>query len=353
MTRRSQRAIVGFRLEAVLAFVLTLFALALPHRAFAADSKSSTCDGPPECCPAALGPEEHGSVHAVEVGVVLIGIYDINEKASSWTADFYLYEQWSKSTGFVPQTEIVNETNRISEQFDETELRGDRCVRTRRIRSTLHTSFNLRTFPFDRQDLTLDVSDAKYESREVEYPQTPKIAGLDDSVLHQLSGWKVISGLTHERTRRAFKWDEGSPDYDHATFSVSVRRHVSYHLARYFLPLLLIVVVAFSVFWIDPDDLSSELTIGVTCLLAAIALQFAEASSLPDVSYLTIADRAYSICYVAIGLAVLQTIYTNRLARGGKRNTALLVDRYSRIAFPALLVFATVIAIVRAVTQTA
>ena len=45
------------------------------------------------------------------------------------------------------------------------------------------------------------------------------------------------------------------------------------------LPLLVIVAVAFTVFWIDPEDLSSKASIGVTCLLAAIAFQLAEAGT--------------------------------------------------------------------------
>ena len=60
-------------------------------------------------------------------------------------------------------------------------------------------------------------------------------------------------------------------------------------------------------FWIDADDLSSQVTIGITCVLAAIAFQLAEAAALPAVDYLTLADRVYAICYVAIGLAVLET----------------------------------------------
>ena len=48
--------------------------------------------------------------------------------------------------------------------------------------------------------------------------------------------------------------------------------------------------------------------IGVTCLLAAVALQFAEGGTLPEVSYLTLADRAYAVFYVGIAAAVVESI---------------------------------------------
>jgi hypothetical protein len=71
---------------------------------------------------------------------------------------------------------------------------------------------------------------------------------------------------------------------------------------------------------------------------------------LPAVDYLTLADRVYAICYVAIGLAVLQTIYSNGLARRGKKDHATRLDHRCRAIFPVGLLVALVIATVRAFT---
>jgi hypothetical protein len=329
-------------LGATIAFLLLFVS---PARALA-DQGLTTCDGPAECCPAKIDVSP-GASHAVLVGAVIVGIYEVSEKSSSWTADFYLYESWEPAAGFVPQTEIVNEIERKSSQFDTTELRDGRCMRTRRLHSTLRTGFNLRTFPFDVQTLTLELSDAEFPSRQVHYDDRT-IAGVDDAVLHQLAAWKVAPTVQYVRTTKAFRWDPGAPDYDYATFSVTVWRHVSYHLGRYFLPLLLIVIVSFGVFWINPEDLSSEMSVAVTCLLAAVALQLAEGSALPDVNYLTIADRAFATSYVAIALSVLQALYTNHLTRAGKHDLAIAIDRRCRVAFPVGLVLALAAAVVQA-----
>jgi hypothetical protein len=74
------------------------------------------------------------------------------------------------------------------------------------------------------------------------------------------------------------------------------------------LPLLVIVAVAFSVFWIHPEDLNTKASIGVTCLLAAIAFQLAEAGMLPEVAYLTLADRVYAICYTMLALSLMLAV---------------------------------------------
>jgi hypothetical protein len=333
-----------------LAIAGVLFWLLIHGRALA-DQGLSTCNGPPECCPAKVEIAA-GARHTVRVGIVLVGIYEVSEKTSSWTADYYLYESWEPAAGFVPQTEIVNEIERKSSQFDSTEVRDGRCMRARRLNSTLRTGFDLRTFPFDIQTLRLELSDAEFPSREVQYDERA-IAGVDDAALHQLAAWMITPTVHYARVTRAFRWDPGSPDYDYATFSVTARRHVSYHLGRYFLPLLLIVIVAFGVFWINPEDLASEMQVAVTCLLAAVALQLAEGSELPEVNYLTIADRTFAASYVAITLSVLQALYTNRLSRAGKQRLALAIDRRCRIAFPAGLILALVIAVVRAYSPSA
>lgn len=338
-----------FLMRAIVGAAALLLGLA-PRSARAADQGLSSCVGPADCCPAIVELNIHGR-HVVEVGAVLLAITDVSEKASTWGADYYSYEFWDPSPGFVPQTDVVNEVERKSTQFDTTEMRDGRCMRTRRIRSTLRANFNLRTFPFDFQTLPIQFSDAEYTSEQVHYEEK-HIAGLDDAVIHDVAAWKVLPEFHFEHERRGFHWDPGAPDYDYATFFLTVRRHVSFHLGKYFLPLLLIVIVAFSVFWIDPEDLASEVQVAVTCLLAAVALQLSEGSELPDVAYLTIADRAFITSYIAIALAVVQVVYTNHLARKGHKERAIRLDLRCRVGFPVGLVLILLGSLARAYTQT-
>jgi hypothetical protein len=332
-------------------FVAWLFAILGATSTARAESDDSKCDGPDACCPAEIVDHlEHRA--RVTVGVVFNGFSEITERSGTWDADYYLYEAWTPEPGFTPQTEVVNEVSRVGAQFDSTELRDGRCLRSRRIRSKLRSPFNLRTFPFDDQILTLDLSDDDFPSAQLEYAAVPLVAGVDDDVRESISGWKLVGDPSFSRETRTFKWESGAPAYDYAHFAVRVRRHVTFHLTRYLLPLLIIVAVAFGVFWVHPDDLSSSLSVGVTCMLAAIALQFAEGGTLPEVSYLTLADRVFAICYFAIAASVGESIYVNVLARRGDKDKALRVDRRARRWFPAALVVALLLSVVRAYTQT-
>jgi len=335
-------------MRSIIAMVCALLIACLARSSRADDTRADEhCSGPEECCPEKLVEKLDHTV-TVKPGVVLLGVANVTERTGTWDADYYLYEEWPPTPGFVPRTEVVNEVERKSVAFDDTELRDGMCIRSRRIHSTLRSEFNLHVFPFDEQTLTLQLSDNEFESNEVRYGDQPHVAGLDDAVRTMVSGWHVTGEPTYVRTKSAFKWEPGAPSYDYGTFGVTVRRHVTFHMTRYFLPLFIILIVALSAFWIDPEDLNSQMAIGVTCLLAAIALQFAEGGTLPEVSYLTLADRVYAVCYVGIAGAVVESVAVNAMVRKGNKERAMRIDRLCRLAFPAAILVALAASTARA-----
>ena len=317
----------------------------------AATEERGGCSGPKECCFEVLAGTVP-KVQTVSLGAVFVGVYNLNEKAGTWDADYYLYEAWKPMEGYTPQTEIVNETSRWSEEFQTVELVDGRCVRSRRLRSSLHSPLDLRLFPFDKQTLYLQLSDTWFDASMARYEDKPLFIGIDDPVRRQLSQWEIQEkDLRYSRERRAFKWEEGvwgkdANAYDNAQISLGVKRHVTFHLVKYFFPLLVIVAMAMSVFWVDPDQLEPQITLGVTCLLAAIAFQLAQASTLPEVAYITLADKVYVVCYLVIALALGESLTGNSLSRNGRKEAAIKLDRFCRRAFPATVVVGVVAAVV-------
>jgi hypothetical protein len=306
---------------------------------------ANACDGPELCC-GPIDVENPTTRTTVSVGVAIQGVHNLDEKAGGWDVDYYLYEKWPASRGFTPQTEIVNETAREdSPRFELVELKNGFCQRSRRLHSTLRVEYDLRRFPFDQQKLLLVLSDAEYDAGRLVYSEQPTVADIDEHVRSQVSAWNVHSAVGYGRDTRRFTGEEGSPPYDYATFSVPVERRVAFHLTKFFLPLFIIVIVSFAVFWIEPDDLNTQVSIGVTCLLAAIAFQFAESNRLPEVAYLTLADRIYVACYLAIALTIVGSIYAHSLVRKNKHRMAVSIVRRFRLLFPAALLVAVGVSI--------
>jgi len=307
---------------------ICLLLVAAPARA-----ELATSDGPDECCPKKLNLDLPAKTE-VQVGVAFDGLYNVDEKTGTWDADYFLFEAWKPTPGFFPQTEVVNEITRQSGQFDETLIHNGRCVRSRRIHSTLHSRYDLHRFPFDEQKLVLDLAEAEYDATDLSYNPQPLYLELDDDARDELTTWSISGKTGWALDKHSFSPRPGAPTYPHAVITVPVRRQVGFYLTRFFLPLFLIVAVAMTVFWIHPEDLGSQVGIGVTCLLAVIAFQFAQATSLPAVAYLTFADRVYAICYFAIALALIESVWGNTLVRRGMHARAETIDSVCRWAFP-------------------
>lgn len=334
-------------LRHTLAILLTCTLLAFVPYAMA---KTRTCEGPGACCPSEVS-ATLPTPASVQLGVLIVGLHAVDEKVGTWSADFYLTESWNPKPGFSPETEIANEVARLSEQFDTIELSRDQCIRSRRIRSTFQNAFNLRRFPLDRQVLVMEFSDAWFASSSLEYTSAPSVSALDQSALDQVTSWKIEGALRYRRYARSLQEANGASQYDYARFELPVRRHLTYHLTKFFLPLLVIVAVSLALFWIDPADIGSRVSIGVTCLLAAIAFQLADASNLAEVEYLTLADRVYASCYVFIAASLVMAIYQNSLIRRGMAELARRWDRRSRIGFPLGVLTSVALSFARAYTQ--
>ena len=93
------------------------------------------------------------------------------------------------------------------------------------------------------------------------------------------------------------------------------------------------------VFWIDPTDYTTQLSISITSMLTLIAYQFLALSSLPEVPYLTRMDILMLLSIVLVFASLIEATITAILAKRGDVLLARSVDKYCRYTFPAIFVF--------------
>jgi hypothetical protein len=76
-------------------------------------------------------------------------------------------------------------------------------------------------------------------------------------------------------------------------------------------PILLIVICATLVFYINPHFVEGCIGLAITALLTLVALQFTAASSLPDADYFTMLDKLYMLSYGFIIASLLRVVVTS------------------------------------------
>ncbi|TDI46197.1 MAG: hypothetical protein E2P02_05630 [Acidobacteria bacterium] len=87
---------------------------------------------------------------------------------------------------------------------------------------------------------------------------------------------------------------------------------------------------AWSVFWIDPSLLPSQLAVSTAAVFALIAFRLSIGDLLPPVPYMTRGDVFVLGCTLLVFSAFGEAVVTGRLAKGGRENLARKLDRWSR-----------------------
>jgi gamma-aminobutyric acid receptor subunit beta len=77
-------------------------------------------------------------------------------------------------------------------------------------------------------------------------------------------------------------------------FEFHATRLAQYYLLKVILPLLLIVMMSWTVFWIDPTNGGPQISVAVTSMLTLIAYRFAIGSEVPKLPILLDLTRSFS-----------------------------------------------------------
>ncbi len=118
--------------------------------------------------------------------------------------------------------------------------------------------------------------------------------------------------------------------------SINVERKSSFYIWKIILPLISLVMISWSVFWMLGDNLGDRMSVSITGILTVVAYQFITADILPRVPYFTFMDGFLTLSFVLMALTVLENIVVNILFLKGKGVAAKRTDNTSRIAFPAV-----------------
>ena len=127
-------------------------------------------------------------------------------------------------------------------------------------------------------------------------------------------------------------------------FEFTAARNSTYFVIKVILPLLLIVMMSWAVFWIDPTDSSAQFSIAVTAMLTLIAYRFAIDATVPKLPYLTCLAKFVLFSSLLVFVTLIQAIITSKLAKRGELELARSIDRRCRWIFP--LIFSIITSLI-------
>ena len=314
---------------------LLSFALVSVVFARSARAESPECAGDAECCIKDRSKVTVPLPEHVRVGVRVLRISAISERDATFSADLYILRRWPAGglrPGLVMRN-VVDTANIVEERVDKVD---GVCYHAMRVQDDFDTPFLLRRFPFDSQRLRLVLEDPDWEPELFTYDDELWPLSISEAAYRDLQAWSLESYPLVKQKAEVFAYHPKDTPARVLTVELPVKRQWQFFVSRYFFPLLLIVALSYSLFFIKADDLASSSGIGVTAVLAIIAFQITQADSLPKVGYLTMADKVYTVCYVFTGGALGMVIHGAWLSTHGKEALYERLYRIYRRWFPVL-----------------
>jgi hypothetical protein len=312
-----------------------------------------------------LPPPAEGGRVKTSVALHVLNLSSIDEVTERFQLTGYLLAQWrdprltyqpvgpndkyrmlATDSVWRPQLVIINVVT--PRQTYETTLRvePDGLVSyVERFDALMTSTFHLKSFPFDAQKLEVIVHPFTDQQRSVAFVPDllPVWTATEFSTYSSLESWHFRS-LTFELGTAASQF--GKHAVAEARFEITVQRRYGFYLWKVFLPLLLMVVVSWSVFWFDPPEVSSQVQIAVTTILTIIAFALAISLTLPRVPYLTFADAFFLTCYIFAFVAMVELTAVHIAYRNERRKTAVRIRHTARWLVPAAFVVINSILIV-------
>ncbi len=179
--------------------------------------------------------------------------------------------------------------------------------------------FNFLKYPFDTQTFYYEISSV-YPVDYVRFVSLEQHSGLGDMLGEE--EWRLsdarmlktqISGLSGMQSDQLALEFKGS-------------RHVTYYVIRVFLPMLVLITVSWTLFFLD--EYGKRIEIAGANLLTFVAFNWAISTDLPRLGYVTFLDFVLQWMFVVTGGVIVTNVWLRRLKATGRADLAHTLDTY-------------------------
>jgi hypothetical protein len=285
----------------------------------------------------------------VEFGIYVLDIDEISGHDQNFAVNCFLHLRWKderlahndSNARLFPLEEVWHPpmllTNRQAslrtplQEVVEVEPDGTVTYRQQYV-GPLSQRLRLHDFPLDTQTFNIHFVAPGTRPGDIEFVPgkfSSDVIGGGMAEVLSLPDWRVLSYKTEVRPYKISETIE-TPGI---AFEFVASRYWNYFLWQAAMPLVLIVMMSWVPFWVDPEKAELQFAIASSAVLTLIMFRFTLASMLPALPYLTRMDLLTIGCTALVFLAFLQVVVTSLLAYGRRVRAARVMDRVCRVAF--------------------
>lgn len=284
----------------------------------------------------------------IDVSFLLVDVMGIHDADQEISADLFYRLKWTDPRLAAERSEprFLAATTIWTPTFQPTSNRGAKEVLpkvvvvdskgnatyTQRLTGRFGAPTYLADFPFDRHEIDFPFFFATSDGVvDFEVQQGPLV---EISGLLATPDWAISGGTL---STEPLQISPSLPPIPGATFTIQAQRISSHYIWNTILPLIVIVMMSWTVFWAPPAQIAVQFGFSATSILTVIAYRFALANQVPPLSYSTRLDSFLNGAFILAFFALIEVIITARLIYRERVSSAERVDFHARWIFPLLL----------------
>ncbi|XP_062412236.1 gamma-aminobutyric acid receptor subunit beta-3 isoform X1 [Sardina pilchardus] len=282
-----------------------------------------------------LRPDFGGAPVAVGMSIDVASIDMVSEVNMDYTLTMYFQQYWrDKRLAYAGIPLNLTLDNRVADQLwvPDTYFLNDKksfvhgvTVKNRMIRlhpdgtvlyglritTTAACMMDLRRYPLDEQNCTLEIESYGYTTDDIEFywkGGDNAVTGVQRIELPQFSivDYKLVS--------RNVVFSTGA--YPRLSLSFKLKRNIGYFILQTYMPSILITILSWVSFWINYDASAARVALGITTVLTMTTINTHLRETLPKIPYVKAIDMYLMGCFVFVFLALLEYAFVNYIFFG-------------------------------------
>uniref|UniRef100_A0A8C1DQG8 Gamma-aminobutyric acid type A receptor subunit beta3 n=1 Tax=Cyprinus carpio carpio TaxID=630221 RepID=A0A8C1DQG8_CYPCA len=282
-----------------------------------------------------LRPDFGGAPVAVGMSIDVASIDMVSEVNMDYTLTMYFQQYWrDKRLAYSGIPLNLTLDNRVADQLwvPDTYFLNDKksfvhgvTVKNRMIRlhpdgtvlyglritTTAACMMDLRRYPLDEQNCTLEIESYGYTTDDIEFywkGGENAVTGVSRIELPQFSivDYKLVS--------RNVVFSTGA--YPRLSLSFKLKRNIGYFILQTYMPSNLITILSWVSFWINYDASAARVALGITTVLTMTTINTHLRETLPKIPYVKAIDMYLMGCFVFVFLALLEYAFVNYIFFG-------------------------------------
>lgn len=231
-----------------------------------------------------------------------------------------------------PDLTFVNEIGEYLRNNEELIIFADGTVEYQEKFSVeLKFFFDLTKFPFDEQLLDVELESFAWNENYLKLYKEDNEIGFAPHL--DLPEWEIADITSQIKQEQKLRENEL---FSRFLMQIKLIRKPGFYLWKVIIPVIILVIISWSVFWMVEDSLAERISFSLTGILTVVAYQFLIAENLPNISYITFMDAVLSISLAIMALTVAENIIISNLNMSDKKVLALQLDLLCRLAFPTI-----------------